>query len=100
MSISSPFSNASGIYFQNEVLKPLEETLSAVALLSANDEEGGGCADFKPPKHSFIDYTAICSIHGVFSEYLPSILNLAASEPFQFLPEVYLDIIVPPQNLA
>ena len=92
-------SSASGIYFKNEVLMPLEENLSAVALLCASDEENGS-ADFKPPKNSYVDYAAICSIDGFFSEYLPSIQNLAVSEPFQSIPEVYLDIIVPPQNLA
>jgi len=92
-------SSASGIYFKNEVLTPLEENLSAVALLCASDEENGN-TDFKPPKNSYVDYAAICSIDRVFSEYLPSIQNLAASEPFQFIPEVYLDIFVPPQNQA
>lgn len=93
-------SNASGINFKNAVLKPLEENFSAVALLTANDQEEGGSADFKPPKNSLIDYTAICSNHGIFSDYLPSLLHLATIEPFQFMPAVYLDIFVPPQNLA
>ena len=92
-------SSASGIYFKNEVLKPLEESLSTVASISASDWQ---CVneDFKPPKNSFVDYAALFSLAGFFSEYQPSIANLAANEPFQFIPEVYLDIFVPPQNQA
>ena len=92
-------SSASGINFKNEVLTPLEESISTVAFISASDGECGN-EDFKPPKNSFVDYAALFSPAGFFSEYQPSIQNLASSEPFQFIPEVYLDIFVPPQNLA
>lgn len=93
-------SHGSGISFHNDVLKPLEEVVAPVAMLSAGDEGCGGNADFKPPKSSFTDYAAICNLDGFFSCFEPNIADQQATEPFRFLPEVYLDIFVPPQNLS
>lgn len=93
-------SNGSGIYFHNDVLKPLEEVSSAVAILMASDDDCRGNADFKPPKSSYTDYAAIFNIDGLLSGYVPSIADHEPREVFQFLPEVYLDIFVPPQNPA
>lgn len=92
--------HGSGIYFHNDVLKPLEEVSSDVAMLIASDEDCWGIADFKPPKSSFTDYAAACSIDGLLSDYVPSIADHEVGEVFQFLPEVYLDIFVPPQNVS
>ena len=89
----------SGIHFYNDLLKPLEEVASTVGTLSASDEDWGGSNDFKPPKSSYTDYAAICSLDTLFSLYVPSLAHYESSDPFRFLPEVYPDIFVPPQNL-
>lgn len=56
--------------------------------------------DFKPPKHSFINYEAFFGNNILVLAYHPLIANLIFYDAFQLPPEVYPDIFVPPQNIA
>jgi len=46
------------------------------------------------------DCHAPLAVHPLKLSYNPSILGLCTSDPFKFLPEVYLPKFIPPQNLA
>lgn len=56
--------------------------------------------------HHFCDTCINCACHAPLAvhpfqlSYNPSILELKTSDPFRFLPEVYLSKFVPPQNLS
>jgi len=56
--------------------------------------------DFKPPKHSFIDYSIFFAPNNLLPAYNPVVSRLLPHEPLQTLPNVYLEINVPPDNLA
>ena len=71
------------------------------APLTANDsDEQTHTGDFKPPKHSFVDYATFFSPKHFIPAYNPSASRLTAYEPFQAEQQVYLKIIVPPDSLA
>ena len=74
---------------------------ACTASLMANDsDEQTHMGDCKPPKHSFIDYSAFLSPNYLIPAYNPSVSKLLIHVPFQAQPKVYLEIIVPPDNLA
>lgn len=52
--------------------------------------------DFKPPKHSYIDYSAFLAPNFILNAYNPSVSRLLFYEPFQAPPQVFLEIVVPP----
>lgn len=54
-------------------------------------------SDFKPPKHSFIDYATYFGIVA-FPPYLPLLSVLRPHKTFQHLPLIYIDVPVPPDN--
>lgn len=56
--------------------------------------------DCKPPKHSFIDYSTFFSPKNFVLSYNPCESKTLIHEPLQVLPQVYLEIDVPPDNLA
>lgn len=84
-----------------QVFEPLQERLSFAFSICAEDD----CADhelgdFKPPKHSFVDYTGYFCPELLLADYLPLVTDLSFYEPFRTMPQVYLDIPVPPPNFA
>jgi len=64
-----------------------------------NDIEHG-LKDFKPPKHSFINYETFFGNNTLVLPYLPLIANLKYYHSLQTPPEFYPDIFVPPQNIT
>lgn len=62
-----------------------------------NQEREGDC---KPPKSSFIDYSTFFSPKSFLPAYTPIVSVFMPHEPFRVPPLVYLEIIVPPDNLA
>ncbi len=71
------------------------------ALLTADDsDKQTHMGDFKPPKHSFVDYSTFFSPKHFIPAYNPSASTLPVYEPFQAQPQVYLEIIVPPDSLV
>ena len=76
------------------------QSVCADSLTDSGSEEQKRLGDCKPPKHSFIDYSSFFSPNGFLPAYNPEISRLLVYEPFQTLPTVYLEINVPPDNLA
>lgn len=77
-----------------------QETVCTVSF----DTDNGGdvekrLGDFKPPKHSFIDYSTFFAPNNLLA-YNPIVSRLRPHEPFQAPQNVYLEIKVPPDNLA
>lgn len=59
---------------------------------AANHEDGNSCCDSH--SHVSILYQPISYTHS------PRLSTHLTGEPFRFIPEVYLDKFIPPQNLA
>lgn len=83
-------------------LNSLQEQTVCTASLVTTDSSVGETrlGDFKPPKHSFIDYSTYFYPNNFLPAYNPVVSRLLIHEPFQPLQKVYLDISVPPDNLA
>ena len=66
------------------------------------DEDGAahGLKDLKKPSYSASEYVSICGSLDIFPDYSPLITSLVFGEPFRTVPEVYLDIVVPPDIAA
>ena len=63
---------------------------------TAGDAALDDMADFKPPKHSFIDYTSFFGGIVAVPAYQPVIAFMSMVSDFQFLPTIYTEIPVPP----
>lgn len=63
---------------------------------TAGDVTLDDLADFKPPKHSFIDYTSFFGGIVAVPAYQPVIALMSMISDFQFLPTIYTEIPVPP----
>jgi len=93
---------AHGLLLPKHAFIPLQE--QAVCTDPLATDSGGDVetrlGDFKPPKHSFIDYSTFFAHNKVLPAYNPVVSRLLPHEPFQTFPNVYLEINVPPDNLA
>lgn len=85
---------------QFELASLQEQAVCTASLTDSDSEEQKRLGDCKPPKHSFIDYSNFFSHNGLLPAYNPEISRLLVREPVQALPAVYLEIHVPPDNLA
>lgn len=88
------------VIFTSQSPEPFKEQISLTCSVIA-EEDGAeqNSGDFKPPKHSFIDYTSYFA-GSMTPAYLPHEGCFSFADPFTILPKVYLDIFAPPQNLA
>lgn len=78
-----------------------KQAVCTASLTSDNDGDSEThLGDFKPPKHTFIDYSTFFAPRHFLPAYNPIVTLLPTYEPFQALPNVYLDINVPPDNIA
>lgn|GEM_PF-1453868 len=92
----------------HSLLLPKHEIISlqehAICTASFATDNGGGVetrlGDFKPPKHSFIDYSTFFAPNNALPAYNPVVSRLLTHEPFQAIQNVYLGVNVPPDNLA
>lgn len=83
--------------------EPLQEEIATSHICSMSAEESDaepGPEDFKPPKHSFVDYTTFFCPDRLVPIYQPSESRLHVAEPFRAPLHVYREIFVPPQNRA
>ncbi|MBT0652012.1 hypothetical protein [Geomobilimonas luticola] len=79
----------------------LQEHAASSASLTDNDsEEQKEMGDFKPPKHSFLDYSNFFASSCLLPAYNPAVSRLLVYEPFASLSTVYMEIVVPPDSLA
>jgi len=77
-----------------------EQQVCTAALIACDSFVQMYEGDFKPPKHSFIDYSTFFSSKQLVPDYNPNVFLLLAYEPFQEQPEVFLEISVPPDCSA
>lgn len=95
---------AHGLLLPKHASIPLQEQTVCTAFLSTDSDVSGDAetrlGDFKPPKHSFIDYSTFFAPNNLLPAYNPVVSRLLPLEPLQTLPNVYLEINVPPDNLA
>ena len=89
------------VIFTSQSPDPLKEQISlACSVIAEEDGAEQNSGDFKPPKHSFIDYTTYFSAGSMTPAYLPHEGRFSFAAPFAIPQKVYLDIFAPPQNLA
>lgn len=87
-----------GVEFKN-LQTSLSEQMDPVGSITSYDSpDFGADGDYKPPKHSFIDYSAFLSPQFPLHSYLPIISTLTPHERLQAPPEVFLEIDVPPDH--
>lgn len=83
-----------------EFFEELQDCVSQKAFISADDEGSEqGLNDLKKPKYSVYDHVSSCGDLHPFPAYNPKVAHLTFEEPSKAVPEVYLDIFVPPDNL-
>lgn len=63
-----------------------------------SDDSYSLSGDWKPPKHSFIDYSTFLSPNILLHSYVPFLSSLLAYERYQAQPLVFLEIVVPPDH--
>lgn len=86
-------------YQFNHFQSAMSEQANGTDSLTADDSyESSSNAGWKPPKHSFIDYSTFLSPTLVLHSYLPHYSKLLAYERYQTQPRVYLEIVVPPDH--
>lgn len=91
------------LMLSRQLFEPLQEELTTsltCSMSAGEDETEPGSGDFKPPKHSFIDYASYFCPERLVPIYQPAESRLIFAEPFRAPPQVYQDIFVPPQNFA
>lgn len=93
---------AHSLLLPNHELTVLQNQTVSTAFFTTDNESDGEArlGDFKPPKHSFIDYSTFFAPKSFFPIYNPVVSRLLPHEPFRALQKVYLEISVPPDNLA
>lgn len=101
MLIITVFTVTHGFYLSKSELVSVQDDFSRIATIES-DEKGSysGEEDYKPPKHSFIDYSSIFPFQNLTPSYNPRLARLNPFEPFQAIPQVFQEIIVPPDSLA
>lgn len=78
----------------------MSEQVNGTDSLTADDSyELSSDGDWKPPKHSFIDYSTFLSPTLAYHRYVPHFSKLLAYQRYQAQPQVFLDIVVPPDHV-
>lgn len=82
-------------------LTSLQDALSAQVIFTDSLADNGSGEqtpedDFKPPKQSYIDYSTLLAPSFLLHAYTPRVSRLSIYEPFQAQPQVFLEIVVPP----
>jgi len=93
---------AHGLLLPKHAFIPLQEqaVCSASFATDSGDDVETRLGDFKPPKHSFIDYSTFFAPNNLLPAYNPVVSRLLPHELLQTFPNVYLEINVPPDNLS
>lgn len=83
-----------------EIMQICAQTETAMQSEAWETSGDNALGDFKPPKHSFINYETLFGNVAVALNYNPLISDLLFYQILKTSPEVYLDIFIPPQNIA
>jgi hypothetical protein len=101
MLVVTLFMVTNGYFLPKAELTSIQDYYSTTATLENDDAvDNPDADDFKPPKHSFIDYSNFFYPNNFLPAYNPAVSRLLSHEPFQAAPQVYLEINVPPDSLA
>ena len=85
------------VYFTN-IQTAVSDQINGTDSLTANVGVQLNYGKWKPPKHSFIDYSTFLSPTIQLHSYQPYVSRLQPYEPYQAQPMVYLEIVVPPDH--
>ena len=89
-------------YLFNHFQTAMSEQVNGTDSLTSDDSyassELSSDGDWKPPKHSFIDYSTFLSPNILLHSYVPFLSSLLAYERHQAQPLVFLEIVVPPDH--
>ncbi len=77
-----------------------KQSACTASLTAAESDDQAQYGDCKPPKNSFIDYSTFFLPKNLIPAYNPSVSAFLVHEPFRAHKQVYLEINVPPDNLA
>lgn len=87
--------------FPSLELTALQEQTACTQFLTADDSnELADEDDCKLPKNSFVDYSTFLSPKHLVPVYNPSISDHELHDPLQTPPQVYLELVVPPDSKA
>jgi len=81
--------------------EPIQEEIATAHICSPStdgSDDNPVHGDFKPPKHSFVDYSTFFCPDCLVPIYHPSEARLFVTELFRAPPQVFREIFVPPQN--
>ena len=84
-------------YEFNHFQTTMSEQVNGTDSLTSDDSYSLS-GDWKPPKHSFIDYSTFLSPNILLHSYVPFLSSLLAYERYQAQPLVFLEIVVPPDH--
>ena len=87
-----------GVEFKNFQTSISEHTDPVGCITSYDSPDFDGEGDYKPPKHSFTDYSTFLSPVYPSHLYLPTVSSLTPHERLETPPEVFLEIDVPPDH--
>lgn len=91
----------SGFALKKELLEPFRDTVSHKAFIQSDDEAAeNNMDDDHKPRIYVLDHFSTWPDSCNIPSYSPLITSLDFYEPFRMMPEVYLEIFVPPESLA
>ncbi len=85
-------------HFQTTMSEQVNGTDSLTSDDSYELSELSSDGDWKPPKHSFIDYSTFLSPTYARHAYAPYISGFGGYQRYQAQPRVFLEIVVPPDH--
>jgi len=87
-----------GFHFSALQTSLAEQSDTVGSITSGDSLEAPSDGDYKPPKQSFIDYSAFLAPDYLVHAYSPNVSRLLPHEPFLAPPQVFLEIDVPPDH--
>jgi hypothetical protein len=89
---------AGNYFLQRAFLAPLQEMTTCFTPTFLSEDNGDhGIRDHKPPKASYAKHETLTDFAGLLSVSTPPSSIMSFSEPFTALPEVFVEILVPPK---
>lgn len=83
---------------KQELSLRLEQILCTASFMEDDSTEEAHLGEFKPPKHSFIDYSTFFPPKYLIPAFNPIVTRLFTYELFQRQAQVFLEIHVPPDS--
>lgn len=101
MAVVILISAVSGVALKEQLLEPLQDTVShKVFIMSADENTDQGLDDDHKPRIYSLDHFATWGDSSKLPPYSPLIATLFFREPYRALTETYREIFIPPENLG